>query len=95
MAIRVFQPPQCQIHHGEEKQSCYVITLVRSVGRGAVYLWGRVLTFSPKGVNISSFSFSVRCWGFRGLSALLWDGSTPGGVGVCAGWRKQCKPTPS
>lgn len=63
MAIRVFQPPQRQIHHGEEKQSCYVITLVRSVGRGAVYLWGRVLTFSPKGVNISSFSFSVRCWG--------------------------------
>lgn len=38
MAIGVFQPPQCQIHSGEEKQSHYVITLMRSVGKGAVYL---------------------------------------------------------
>lgn len=98
MAIRVFQLLQCQIYSGEEKQSHYLITLMRSVGKGTVYLWGRVLPFSPKGVGIPSFSFSVRCWRFGGLSALLWDGSTPGGVGtrcMCAGWREPCKLSPS
>lgn len=34
MAIRVFQLPQCQIYSGEKKQSHYVITLMRSVGKG-------------------------------------------------------------
>lgn len=34
MAIGVFQPPQCQIASGEEKHSCYVITLMRSVEEG-------------------------------------------------------------
>lgn len=47
MAIGAFQLPQCQIHSGEEKQSHYVITLMRSVGKGAVYLWGSSLPFSP------------------------------------------------
>lgn len=37
MAIGVFQLPQCQIYSGEEKQPYYVITLMRGVGKGAVY----------------------------------------------------------
>jgi len=43
MAMRVFQPPRCQIYGGGEQQSQTAISAVRGVRKGAVCLRGRAL----------------------------------------------------
>lgn len=73
MAIRVFQPPRCQIYGGGEKRSQNAIT----VGKGQSTFRERALPCSPKGLGISPFSLSAGCQRARGLSGLPWDGNVP------------------
>lgn len=57
MAIRVFQPPRCQIYGGGEKRSQNAI----AVGKGQSTFRERALPCSPKSLGISPFSLSAGC----------------------------------
>lgn len=92
MAIRVFQPPRCQIYGGGEKRSQNAIT----VGKGQSTFWERALPCSPKGLGISPFSLSAGCQSQGSVwPPMGWKRTCKHGGGTRAGWGRLCKPGPS